>query len=137
MGAGHRVLRHRLHHGNHLDYSGETERKENAPDLTRHAAILGHRARGTAGRSTTRSLVGRRQPDPESRPMSATIVTCTCGAKVRLPAAPTEQVMRCPRCKAAMPAANVAAVEVRSTAVASGVGPLCPICQTTTSGTAA
>jgi RING finger family protein len=66
---------------------------------------------------------------------SSSIVTCGCGAKVRFPAEPTAQAMRCPRCKSVLPAASAVA-ELRTTPVSSGQGPLCPICQSSTSGAA-
>jgi Uncharacterised protein family UPF0547 len=66
----------------------------------------------------------------------SSIVTCTCGAKVRLPAAPSAQGLRCPKCKAALPTTDVAE-GLRTTPVGAGDAVLCPICQTPTAGAAA
>ncbi len=58
------------------------------------------------------------------------IVTCQCGAKVRLPADAASRAFRCPKCKAPLSAAATPAM-VQATAVAAGHGEICPICQTT------
>jgi hypothetical protein len=61
-------------------------------------------------------------------PMSSSIVTCTCGAKVRLPSEPVAQSLRCPKCKAVLPPANPEA-ELRTMPINSGSSVLCSICQ--------
>lgn len=63
--------------------------------------------------------------------MSATspIVTCSCGAKVRLPPDAASRALRCPKCKAPLaPAADAVVVSARPLEV--GTGTVCPICQT-------
>lgn len=67
--------------------------------------------------------------------MSSSITTCHCGAKVRLPADTAQHALRCPRCKAPIPAAgnadSVSADSVRATPLPSGNEAICSICQTT------
>jgi hypothetical protein len=61
------------------------------------------------------------------RIMSA-IVTCQCGAKVRLPVTASDKVFRCPKCKADILIPVQAKVLSSSPPVAGGTGVLCPIC---------
>lgn len=62
--------------------------------------------------------------------MSSSIVTCDCGAKVRLPANPQNRAFRCPRCKTGI-ALTVDSLVLKSTPlVAGGQDVICPICQT-------
>jgi predicted RNA-binding Zn-ribbon protein involved in translation (DUF1610 family) len=62
--------------------------------------------------------------------MSSSIVTCDCGAKVRLPANPKNRAFRCPRCKTGI-ALTVDSLVLKSTPlVAGGLDVICPICQT-------
>ena len=61
--------------------------------------------------------------------MATTIVTCTCGTKVRVPEGPGRQ-FRCPRCRNDLVVAaggHLLSVETANVAVANS---LCPICQT-------
>jgi hypothetical protein len=60
--------------------------------------------------------------------MSSSVVTCECGAKVRLPADAAVAAFRCPRCKTPLPKAE--AVPVTSAEVVTGEEATCPICQT-------
>jgi hypothetical protein len=73
----------------------------------------------------TNSLV-----DPSNQRMSdATVITCECGAKVRLPADTTSRAMRCPKCKVAL-ALTTDAVVLSTTKLETGYAAVCPICQT-------
>jgi Prokaryotic RING finger family 1 len=59
------------------------------------------------------------------------VVSCQCGARVRLPESPSGLAVRCPRCKAEL--AAPADGPIVSTAVVAGPlsrGVTCPICQT-------
>jgi hypothetical protein len=62
------------------------------------------------------------------------IVTCSCGAKVRVPAE-ASRALRCPRCKStiAVPAEVTAGESAPAAVTASGA--VCPICQTTIAAT--
>ena len=59
---------------------------------------------------------------------SSPVVTCPCGAKVRLPAGPTNRTLRCPKCKDPLIISGESTV-LRSTKVESGSAVVCPICQ--------
>ena len=63
--------------------------------------------------------------------MSSTgIITCECGAKVRLPTDASSRTLRCPRCKGGI-ALTVDARVIASTQLKAGdPGATCPICQT-------
>lgn len=61
------------------------------------------------------------------------VVTCECGAGVRLPAGGEVRGFRCPRCKKAL-AVTANAVVLRSTPVADDRPVKCPICQTAMGG---
>jgi hypothetical protein len=65
----------------------------------------------------------------EENQATSPIVSCSCGAQVRVPARANGKEFRCPRCKAA-----IAAVEARMLgsppATTEAVGAQCPICQT-------
>lgn len=59
------------------------------------------------------------------------VVSCQCGARVRLPDVPTGLAVRCPRCKAELAAAVAAPIVTSDLTDTRGVGATCPICQTT------
>lgn len=61
----------------------------------------------------------------------SSIVTCECGAKVRLPSELRGKEVRCPKCKGAL-AAN-SDLAVRSVKIDAPAGSVCPICQTSIS----
>lgn len=61
--------------------------------------------------------------------MSA-VVSCQCGARVRLPETPSGLAARCPRCKAELKSPDVGPIVASDLAVATGSGATCPICQT-------
>lgn len=61
---------------------------------------------------------------------SAKIITCECGAQVRLPSDAASRTLRCPKCKAGI-ALTVDARVLASTQLSAGdPGATCPICQT-------
>lgn len=60
--------------------------------------------------------------------MTSSIITCECGAKIRLPADSVARAMRCPKCKATL-AVTADAVALRSTKLTTS-GVVCPICRT-------
>lgn len=60
--------------------------------------------------------------------MSASIVTCDCGAKVRLPAEAASRSFRCPQCKSPL-ALTTDSLVLASTPLQSGRDATCPICQ--------
>src|SRR5689334_6857146 len=60
--------------------------------------------------------------------MNSELVTCDCGAKVRLPSGAVAGAFRCPRCKSPLP--KQAGVAVTSAPLEAGGECLCPICQT-------
>ncbi|MGE3244460.1 MAG: RING finger protein [Pirellulales bacterium] len=72
--------------------------------------------------------------------MTSTIITCECGAKVRVQADAAGSSFRCPKCKATIgvPAApavatlatSVASLSVSSRPLSAGEAVICPICQT-------
>jgi hypothetical protein len=57
----------------------------------------------------------------------SSIVTCECGARVRLPAEQRANELRCPRCKSALPTRS--GLAVRSVQIDVPSGAVCPICQ--------
>src|SRR3954471_2321268 len=61
--------------------------------------------------------------------MSDSIVTCNCGAKVRLPENSASRALRCPRCKETLMLTSDAIV-LRTTALETNRDVVCPICQT-------
>jgi hypothetical protein len=56
------------------------------------------------------------------------IITCQCGADVRLPEAAADRKFRCPNCKVGI-AITADATVLKSSRLAPGVGATCPICQ--------
>ena len=58
------------------------------------------------------------------------VVSCQCGARVRLPEMHTGLAVRCPRCKAELAAPGVGPIVTSNLAVPHAVGATCPICQT-------
>jgi Prokaryotic RING finger family 1 len=61
--------------------------------------------------------------------MSGSIVSCECGAKVRLPAELGTRTFRCPKCKAALALTSDSLV-LSSAPLSGGQAAVCPICQT-------
>jgi hypothetical protein len=61
--------------------------------------------------------------------MTAGIVTCECGAKVRLPAEHGSRAFRCPQCKTAL-ALTADSLVLTSTPLDAAREAICPICQT-------
>lgn len=61
--------------------------------------------------------------------MNSAIVTCDCGAKVRLPEGKVGRSFRCPNCKQGI-AITVDSLALKSTALNVGQEAICPICQT-------
>jgi hypothetical protein len=59
----------------------------------------------------------------------STVVTCECGAKLRVPEGTAGQAFRCPKCKAALVGPAVAP-GVRASPLITGGEVVCPICQT-------
>jgi len=57
------------------------------------------------------------------------IITCACGAKVRLPPDAASRALRCPKCKAPLEV-TAASVVVAAQSLDVGSGTVCPICQT-------
>src|SRR5687768_5426774 len=60
--------------------------------------------------------------------MSLSVITCDCGAKVRVPAESSGKAFRCPKCKASLVMAADSVV-VRATQLSAGGEVVCPICQ--------
>jgi uncharacterized membrane protein/predicted RNA-binding Zn-ribbon protein involved in translation (DUF1610 family) len=60
----------------------------------------------------------------------STVISCTCGAKIKLPETRSNQAFRCPRCKAELIAAGTGRIVTTAVALPRGHGPTCPICQT-------
>jgi hypothetical protein len=61
----------------------------------------------------------------------STVISCTCGAKIKLPESRPDQALRCPRCKTVLIAAGQPGPIVTSAiAQPRGPGATCPICQT-------
>ncbi len=65
--------------------------------------------------------------------MGSSIITCDCGAKIRLPAEAVGRSLRCPKCKAAL-ALTAGAAPISSAPLSPGIAVVCPICQSTISG---
>ncbi len=69
--------------------------------------------------------------------MTSTIISCDCGAKVRVQAETTNHALRCPKCKAALvvPVAQSPdrpeTLSVSSRPLSAGESAICPVCQTT------
>ncbi len=61
--------------------------------------------------------------------MPSNIITCDCGAKIRLPSDHTNRSFRCPKCKTGL-ALTVNSSVLSLTPISSGHEALCPICQT-------
>lgn len=62
--------------------------------------------------------------------MSTSVITCDCGARVRLPADPAERSFRCPKCKSGI-ALTVDARVLRGRHLSPDASTaVCPICQT-------
>ena len=61
--------------------------------------------------------------------MSETIVTCECGAKVRLAEGDHTRTFRCPKCQQGL-AMTVDALVLKSVPLSAGQEAICPICQT-------
>ena len=60
--------------------------------------------------------------------MSSSIISCECGAKVRLPSEATGKALRCPKCKASL-VVTADSVVLRATPLSAGGEVVCPICQ--------
>lgn len=56
------------------------------------------------------------------------IITCQCGANIRLPEGAADRKFRCPNCKGGI-AVSADATVLSSSRLAPGVGAICPICQ--------
>lgn len=59
------------------------------------------------------------------------VVSCQCGARVRLPDQRPGLAVRCPRCKAELPPDGEGPIVTSALAGSHGTGATCPICQTT------
>jgi len=59
---------------------------------------------------------------------SSSIITCECGAKVRLPESAQGRTLRCPKCNNPLIVSGDSTV-VRATKVETATGVVCPICQ--------
>ena len=57
------------------------------------------------------------------------VVSCTCGAKIKLPDGRSNQSFRCPRCKAELVAADLGRIVTSALADPQSQGASCPICQ--------
>ncbi|MFN0195393.1 MAG: RING finger protein [Planctomycetaceae bacterium] len=66
-----------------------------------------------------------------SRETSPSIITCTCGAKVRLPDQAEQRSLRCPKCKNGIALTSNSLV-LSLTPIAAGENAICIICQTET-----
>ena len=73
----------------------------------------------------------RRIADSEVGQFMATVVSCTCGAKIKLPETGSSPVFRCPRCKAELRAGGESRIVTSALADPRSGGATCPICQTT------
>jgi hypothetical protein len=62
--------------------------------------------------------------------MSA-LVSCTCGARVKLPEVQSNLALRCPRCKAELQVPSERLIVTSSLAGAGTEGATCPVCQST------
>jgi hypothetical protein len=58
-----------------------------------------------------------------------TLISCTCGARVKLPEDRTNRAFRCPRCKAELVAAGDGGIVTSALAGPHTAGATCPICQ--------
>lgn len=62
----------------------------------------------------------------------ATVVSCTCGAKIKLPEARASQAFRCPRCRAELRSGGESSrIVTADLSDPLGQGANCPVCQTT------
>jgi Prokaryotic RING finger family 1 len=61
----------------------------------------------------------------------ATVVSCTCGAKIKIPETRSSQAVRCPRCKAELRAGGDSRIVTSALADPLSRGATCPVCQTT------
>jgi hypothetical protein len=59
----------------------------------------------------------------------ADVVSCTCGARIKLPEARSNQALRCPRCKAEQVAAAPGPIVTSALADPRTHGATCPVCQ--------
>ena len=62
-------------------------------------------------------------------PIMPAVVSCTCGAKIKLPERRSNQALRCPRCKAELVAADTGQIVTSALADPRSQGASCPICQ--------
>jgi Prokaryotic RING finger family 1 len=60
----------------------------------------------------------------------STVVSCSCGARIKLPEGRSSQAFRCPRCKAELSAPGESQIVTSALADPLGQGATCPICQT-------
>jgi hypothetical protein len=58
------------------------------------------------------------------------IVSCTCGAKIKLPEVRANQTLRCPRCKTELVAVGAGRIITTALAEPRTDGATCPVCQT-------
>jgi len=65
---------------------------------------------------------------PESMPA---LVSCTCGAKIKLPEVRSNLALRCPRCKAELHLPDEGRIVTSSLSGPSTEGATCPVCQST------
>lgn len=79
-------------------------------------------------------MLGRRPEGGEDCKSMPAVVSCQCGARVRLPESPSGLAVRCPRCKAELTAPGVgngdAPIVSSALAGPQAEGAICPICQT-------
>jgi Prokaryotic RING finger family 1 len=61
----------------------------------------------------------------------STVVSCTCGARIKVPEGRSSQAFRCPRCKSELTAAGETRIVTSALADPLSEGATCPICQTT------
>ena len=59
------------------------------------------------------------------------VISCQCGARVRVPESPTGLAVRCPRCKAELAMPGAGPIVTSALADPRSQGATCPICQTT------
>ncbi len=62
--------------------------------------------------------------------MSSVVVSCRCGARVRVPDSRPGLAVRCPRCKAELAAAADVPIVTSALGSPAAIGATCPICQT-------
>jgi hypothetical protein len=60
----------------------------------------------------------------------SSIITCQCGAKIRVPEGQAAKGFRCPKCKAEILVSATAGILVSTVATGDKAGGTCPICQT-------